>query len=266
MSGALVAVNGTRLHCERAGEGSPLVMIHGDALDARLWDGQFAFFAREREVLRYDVRGFGRSDPPGAEAYADVDDLKALLEYFDIDSAHLLGLSMGGRIATDFALTYPDSVGALVLLDSGLGGYPWSVEIREFFAAIFAAAREQDVEAARALWSQAPGHETIFAHSEAAVLFRRMVADYSGWFWLNEDPGTELAPPAFARLEEIQAPTLVLVGELDNGDCRTIADELYRRIPGAEKKVLPGVGHMSNLEAPEQLNQLVREFLSRHNA
>jgi pimeloyl-ACP methyl ester carboxylesterase len=71
-------------------------MIHGDALDARLWDGQFAFFARERAVLRYDVRGFGRSDPPGAEAYADVDDLKALLEYFDIDSAHLLGLSMGG--------------------------------------------------------------------------------------------------------------------------------------------------------------------------
>ena len=97
MSGALVAVNGTRLHCERAGEGSPLVMIHGDALGARLWDGQFAFFAREREVLRYDVRGFGRSDPPGA----------------------------------------------LVLLDSGLGGYPWSVEVREFFAAIFAVARDR---------------------------------------------------------------------------------------------------------------------------
>ena len=266
MSTALLAVNGTRLHCERAGSGQPLVMIHGDALDARLWDDQFAFFSRDYQTLRYDVRGFGRSDPPGVEAYADVEDLMALLDYYEIESAHLLGLSMGGRIAIDFALAYPESVRSLVLLDSGLGGYRWSAEVRQYFGALFAAARARGVEAARALWLKAPGHETIAEHPPAAVLFRRMVADYSGWFWLNEDPGIELAPPACARLEEIAAPTLVLVGERDNADCREIADELARRIPGADKKVLPGIGHMSNLEAPRKVNELVREFLSHRDA
>ena len=123
-----------------------------------------------------------------------------------------------------------------MLLDSGLGGYPWSVEIREFVAAIFAAACEQDGEVGRVLWLQAQGHETVFAHAEAEVLFLRIVVDYSGWLGLNEGSGAELAPPAFARGEEIHTPTLVLVGQLDNRDCCKIADELCRRIPGAEKK------------------------------
>ena len=123
-----------------------------------------------------------------------------------------------------------------MLLDSGLGGYPWSVEIREFVAAIFAATCEQDVEVGRVLWLQVQGHETIFAHAEAEVLFLRIVVDYSGWLGLNEDSGAELAPPAFARGEEIHTPTLVLVGQLNNRDCCKIADELCRRIPGVEKK------------------------------
>ena len=118
----------------------------------------------------------------------------------------------------------------------GLGGYPWSVAIRDFVAAIFAAAREQDVEVGRVLWLQALGHETIYAHAEAEVLFLRIVVDYSGWLGLNEDSGAELAPPAFSRLEEIYTPTLVLVGQLDNRGCCKISDELCRRIPGAEKK------------------------------
>ena len=118
----------------------------------------------------------------------------------------------------------------------GLGGYPWSVAIRDFVAAIFAAAREQDVEVGRVLWLQVQGHETIFAHAEAEVLFLRIVVDYSGWLGLNEDSGAELAPPAFARGEEIHTPTLVLVGQLNNRDCCKIADELCRRIPGVEKK------------------------------
>ena len=110
------------------------------------------------------------------------------------------------------------------------------MEIREFVAAIFAAAREQGVEVGRVLWLQAQGHETVFAHAEAEVLFLRIVVDYSGWLGLNEDSGAELAPPAFARGEEIHTPTLVLVGQLDNRDCCKIADELCRRIPGVEKK------------------------------
>ena len=91
---------------------------------------------------------------------------------------------------------------------------------------------------------------------------RQIIEDYSGWHWINEDPNRVLDPPATQRLHEIKVPTLVIVGERDLVDFHTIADTLQQGIFGARKVVMPGVGHMANLEAPEKFDEIVLGFLS----
>jgi len=87
------------------------------------------------------------------------------------------------------------------------------------------------------------------------------MAEYSGWHWANRDPGRGLEPPAMERLAAIRAPTLVVLGEHDLPDFHAIADALHRQLPGARKAVLPGTGHMANMEAPEEFNEVVLRFL-----
>jgi len=116
-------VNGTQLYYEVAGQGPPLVLMHGFLLDTRMWDDQFATFAQQYRVLRYDARGFGKSALPTEELYLHADDLKALLKYLELPQAHLVGLSMGGGIATDFAILYPELVRTLTVADPLPNGY-----------------------------------------------------------------------------------------------------------------------------------------------
>src|SRR5512136_2329595 len=110
------------LYYEIGGEGHPLVLIHGGLVNSGLWDDQFEVFAGQYRTLRYDVRGFGQSKSPAAY-YSNHGDLRDLLDFLGIERARVLGLSMGGAIAIDFTLTYPDRVAALLPAASGLSGY-----------------------------------------------------------------------------------------------------------------------------------------------
>lgn len=115
--------NGTRLFYEVSGAGEPVVLIHGGQLDSRMWDTEFALLAREFRVLRYDVRGFGGSARPEGHTFSNAEDLRALLDYVGFEKAHLVGLSLGGRIALDFAPLYPGRVLSLTLAGPGLAGF-----------------------------------------------------------------------------------------------------------------------------------------------
>jgi pimeloyl-ACP methyl ester carboxylesterase len=115
-------INGAKLYYEVTGRGSPVALIHGFTLDRRMWDDQVAALALRHQVVRYDLRGFGRSSLP-SNAYSHVDDLQTLLNYLGIDRVALLGLSMGGAIALDFACAYPERLRAMLLADSTLRGF-----------------------------------------------------------------------------------------------------------------------------------------------
>jgi len=101
--------------------GSPVVLIHGGGLDSRMWNESFHALARSYRVVRYDVRGFGRSAPPTAP-FSHVDDLARVLDRAGIDSAALVGLSLGGAIALNFALVHPDRVDRLLLIGPAVPG------------------------------------------------------------------------------------------------------------------------------------------------
>ena len=112
-------VEGTRLYYQSMGEGAPIVLLHGFSIDHRMWDGQMAALSAAHRVVRCDLRGFGQSPPP-TTPYANADDLKALLDHLGIARAVILGLSMGGGVAINFALAYPEATRALVVAGSTL--------------------------------------------------------------------------------------------------------------------------------------------------
>jgi pimeloyl-ACP methyl ester carboxylesterase len=223
-----------------------------------MWDGEVEHFARAHTIVRYDLRGFGRSSLPVAP-FTHVGDLSALLSHLGIARAHLVGLSMGGGVAIDFALTQPQAVRSLVLVDTTVSGFKWQENGAEINAA-WAAAKRGGIEAGRAAWLASPLFAPALRIPSVAGRLRAMVDEYSGWHFVHDSPQRPLQPPAWERVAAIAAPTLVLVGALDLADIRTIAARLMREIPGARGHVIDGAGHMLNLEAPARFRELVAAF------
>ena len=258
----LADVNGTRLYYEVTGRGTPLVLIHGHALDTRMWDDQFALFGQRHRVVRYDMRGYGRSAPATGEPHAPADDLMSLLEYLDISHAHVLGLSRGGGVAIDFALTYPQATDSLILADAALGGFPWP----EFAGSVTEVKRAWQTggdEAAARRWLGDALFAPALENAAVAAHLRQIVGAYTGWrHWVEGDGMRALDPPAAEQLDQIKARTLVTVGQRDVPGFRAIAEILVRDIVGARSVVLPGVGHMANMEAPDRFNEAVLSFLA----
>ena len=256
-------VNGTRLYYEVAGSGDPLVLIHGMTLDTRMWDDQFEPLAHQYRVVRYDARGFGKSALPAAgKPYAHTDDLKALLTHLDIARAFILGLSMGGGIALDFAVAHPEATEALIPVDSRLNGWQPDAEFASYLSAVRARAKEAGFQAAREAWIYSAMFKPALENPTVASRLVQIIADYSGWHWVNDNPLRTPDPSTAQRLHTIRVPTLIVIGEHDVPGCQAIADTLHRRIPNARKVAMARVGHMSNVEAPERFNVLVSDFLA----
>lgn len=258
----MVEVNGTRLYCEMAGAGKAVVLIHGFTLDTRMWDDQFLPLAERFQVTRYDLRGFGKSALPTQAPYSHVEDLARLLDRLDIPQAYLAGLSKGGAVAIDFALTHPARVGALVLIDTVLGGFHWSTEGSARDAVVWQRAAEGGIPAAKESWLAHPLFEPAQRKPSVAARIAQVVNEYSGWHFVNANPERGLEPPAARRLNELKMPVLAMVGELDIADFRQVIEVIAMEVPQARKVIIPAAGHMSNMEAPELVTQAMMEFLA----
>jgi pimeloyl-ACP methyl ester carboxylesterase len=264
-------VNGTRLYYEIAGEGYPLVLMHGGIMDNTMWDDQFAEFAQHYRVIRFDLRGFGQSDlPSGPEPYSSRGDLRALLAFLGIDRANVLGISMAGSIAIDFTLDYPNMVNALILVAPGVNGYDHdavqSQDEKAMFQEIEAAFESDDLEHAVELETRAwvdgpnrtPEQVDPRVRKRAYAMNLRNNRRAVGLEW----PATQkLTPPAIERLAEIRVSTLLIIGDGDVHEQITVVDTLATKIPGARKAVMHGVAHVPNMERPAEFNQLVLDFL-----
>jgi pimeloyl-ACP methyl ester carboxylesterase len=257
-----VQVGDGEIYYEMAGEGPDLVMIHGGWIDHRMWAPQVTALSSDFRVLCYDVRGHGLSsrttDPP---AYHE--DLAELLTRLGIERAAVMGLSMGGIVAIDFAIAHPDRVTALIPVAPGLSGYTFpDPAIADFGRELNAAFGTRDytraVEIFQRAWTDGPRRAPEEVDPRVREQVRRMVMD---GFPPSRDGQPRLDPPAIGRLAEIDAPTLAIVGDVDMLDILTIVDLIEEQVPGARKVVIPGAAHMVNMEAPEEINRLVRDFL-----
>lgn len=259
--GEFATINGSRLYYESAGRGEPVLLIHGFTLDTRMWDDQVPALKDHYRVVRYDMRGFGQSELPGPSVYSQVDDLAGLMDAIGLDKAHLVGQSRGGAVAIDFALTHPDRVDRLILIDTVLGGFQWSPEQAARDGQVWEEAGRGGVEAARQSWLTHPLFAPALANPAVAERLRRIVDSYSGWHFVNANPEVYLDPPAAGRLAELKGPTLVIIGELDLPDFRRISDQVATQAPAARQVRITNAGHMSNMESPVQVNRAISEFL-----
>jgi 3-oxoadipate enol-lactonase len=259
---ATLQLEGASLYYEVDGQGIPVTLAHGMALDARMWDDQASALSAIARVIRYDARGFGRSPRlDNQAAYTHADDLWALLDHLDVESTVLVGLSMGGATVVEAALRAPQRVRALVLLDAFLDGVPWDVDTVRGMEAISEGMKTGGLPEARAAWLRHPFFGPARRQSRTTERLAQMADDYSGAQWTGEHDPHGPRPDCRALLGTINAPTTVVVGALDVPCFRAMAEVLASEIPGARRVVVPDAGHMVNMEAPEPVNALLSEVL-----
>lgn len=258
----VAAVNGTQLYYEQQGQGHPLVLIHGGILSSTEWEEQFQPFAAHYQVLRYDVRGFGKS-AVREFPYSNSEDLYQLLQFLKIEKTYLVGGSSGGGLAINFTLEHPEMVAALVLVGAAIDGWQYSPEFIQRGFTILLAAVAEGAETAAELWLKdpylIPAPENPAARQQFRTLF---ITDYRGFLapWYLARP---LKPPALQRLSEISIPTLIILGQLDIPDVLTMGETLGKQLPAAQTVTIPKAGHLGHMAKPEEFNQLVLDFLSQ---
>jgi pimeloyl-ACP methyl ester carboxylesterase len=260
----MAEVNGARLYYEVVGEGEPLVLVHAGIADSRMWEDQLKAFADRYRVIRYDMRGFGMTamvDLP----FSHHEDLRGLLDSLDVERAHLVGCSMGGGAVLDFALEYPQRVGNLILVGSAVGGFGPDIDPPRQWDEIVSAEEAGDLERVSELevqvWVDGPGRSP----EDVDVSVRDLVREMNLIALRNEASGLgdewEPEPPAADRLPDVQASTLLIVGDEDQPSVFAAADLLGRELPNVRKVVMHGAAHVPNMERPEEFNRIVLDFL-----
>ncbi|HWP37913.1 MAG TPA: alpha/beta hydrolase [Gemmatimonadales bacterium] len=260
------AVSAAGLAYDVVGRGDPVVLIHGFALDRRMWEPQMTGLTEAApagasfQVIRYDLRGHGRSTASFADSFAHHDDLARLLDELVVRRAAVVGFSLGARVAVDFALAYPERVSGLVLAGPSISGYV-ARERPAGIDSVFAAVRSGDTR--RAAWSFAQMPMMVIRSDTAMHAFMRgIVLDNAAIWDVRSNPERALTPPAIVRLGALTVPVLLIAGDEDIPDILRTADAVVAGTGGrAQKAVLPGVGHMVNLAAPAQFNELMLDFL-----
>ena len=265
-----VEVPGGRLYYEVDGDGHPLFMIHSALGSLRSFDGQVPAFAERYWVIRYDTRGFGRSETDDVE-FSNRADAAAVLDHLDAPTAHVLGHSRGGLIGLDFVRERPERATAFVSVASGVGGFsadlpegveppPWDERDRLLEAKDWPALAELETQVWVDGWGQSP------TRIDPAI--RQQVHD-----WILDGYRAEKAegkpqtldPPAVKRLDEVRTPTLVVIGTADEPGGVLGGRHLAASVLGA-RLVEFDVGHMVPIEEPERFNRLVLDFLAEVDA
>jgi len=257
----VVEVNGREIAYQRAGDGPPLVLVHGATSDGRLWQPQLEDLADEFTVVAWDEPGAGgSSDVPADFKLADYADcLAALIEHLDLGAAHVAGLSWGGTVILELYRRRPELVATLILMDTYAG---WKGSLPEEEVRARAELTRQMLETPPSTF--APVLPGLFA-GDPPTEYLQLLEDVGGAV-RPESMQVELTLMAETDLNEvlptIAVPTLLIWGELDARSPVSVAREFERTIPGARLVVIPDCGHVSNLEKPEEVNAAVREFLS----
>jgi pimeloyl-ACP methyl ester carboxylesterase len=248
----------------------PIVLIHAGVADRRMWDPQWERLSSEHDVVRLDLRGFGESTAPPKGPLSHVDDVLSTLSHLGIGRCHLVGSSFGAGVACEVTLTAPQLVQSLLLCPPG-GSLLAALtdDLKAFFAAEKSALAVGDIDAAVganiAFWVVGPGREALQVDPGFRDFVGRMQCQAfqvtASWPDVDE---VELDPPALERLDDIKAPTLVLVGGHDLATTRDAADRVCSGLTDVRRVDWPDVAHLPSLEQPDRFLTLLRGWITDH--
>jgi pimeloyl-ACP methyl ester carboxylesterase len=260
------AIDNALIYYEVAGEGQPFVMIHAGVADHRQWNNEFAYFVQRCRVIRYDMRGYGKSEPVEGE-FSHLQDLDALIEYLQLDQPLILmGCSMGGGLALDYALTQPAMVKALILVGAAPSGLeldvPSLAKFEEAEKAYEAGDLDLLAEIETQIWfdgaGQTPAQGTPEMRRLAYEMNRRALSLEAKGLG-KRLPNTQV--PAVERLGELDMPVLIVAGSDDTPYLLAAADYMAEKIPSARKEVIEGAAHLANMNQPGEFRRILDRFL-----
>lgn len=262
-----VGLDDEKLYYEMAGDGDTLVLGHAAFVDSGMWDAQWNAFTQKYRVIRFDMRGYGKSDPvtgPRTRRY----DLAQLLDHLRVERAALLGCSLSGEVMLDFVLEHPEMASALMVVSTVPSGFQMQgappPHVLEMIAAIQRGDTARASELQLRLWVDGPYRQpeqlnpivrqhALEMNLAPVRLKTRLTADTQR---LNP-----LVPPASTRLDAIHVPALIMVGALDHPEILRAADVMAEAIKGAKKQIFADSAHVPNMEKPEEFTQVVLGFL-----
>jgi 3-oxoadipate enol-lactonase len=257
-----VEVAGSKIYYEECGSGpAAVILLHDAWLHSVTWDDEWRPLCTKYHTVRYDRRGYGRSEAAKAE-YSPAEDLLAIVNDRKIQRAVLVGSSTGAGLAINFTLAHPELVQGLFLIGPIVDGLPTSTEFQVRAARNSAPLKDGDARAAAENWSRdhyilGEGHDP-----ERAKFLETLDASLQ-----NLKNGDEFAakssPAAGTRLGEIHAPTEVLVGEVDIADVHAQAGAIEEGVAGAQRDVMINAGDLVQLEQPEILLEKLTNFVDR---
>lgn len=256
-----------KIYYEETGEGMPLILTHAGFVDSRMWDDQWEELGKNCRVIRYDMRGFGKSDPLSGPV-SRRDELLGLMEYLEIDEAVLVGCSLSGETVLDVALLHPEAVRMMVLVSTVPGGFELQGEPPRYLFQMLESLQQTNIELTSELqiriWLDGPYREPGELPEELRNRVKemnRVALSNRTWAVSDSLQVDALNPPAFHRLEKVLIPTLIIAGELDDPEIRHASDIMAERIPDSLKLTIAGCAHLPNMEKPGIFNRTVLDFL-----
>ncbi|MBL8119334.1 MAG: alpha/beta hydrolase [Anaerolineae bacterium] len=263
-----INIGDANLYYEIAGEGSTIVLGHAGFVDSRMWDAQWSLLASHYRVVRFDHRGYGRSD----RAHAPVSrrhDLARFLDALHIDQAALIGCSLSAEAMLDFALEHPSRVSALALISAVPSGFELQGEPPPHLFEMIGALQSNDLEQASEyqlrLWLDGmfrQPHQVDSALRQRVAEMNRIAVANGTWLIADSQPVDPLTPPALDRLAQLTTPTLIVTGQLDHPELLRAADVMAARIPHAQKHIIPAAAHLPSMEQPAIFNPVLLNFLN----
>lgn len=264
-----LSVNKTRLYYEEMGKGEPVVFIHGHSLDHKMWDRQFFELAKKYHVIRYDLRGYGKSDMPLENVqFLHADDLKALMEALHISKAHLVGLSLGGFVATDMLALYPNKIITATLASGNIfhvpgPDQPMDQTEKEKRASEITALKKKGIDVMKREWFNALMRLGGSQKERMRAPLWTMIDEWSAWQPLHLEPRVVLGNSVINKLKQNppKVPVLVLEGKSPSNHY-SFHPEVLDYLPQGRLELLEDAGHMMNMEQPEAFNKSVLTFIA----
>jgi len=272
---AFALVNGVRLYYEEAGSGTPMIFVHEFAGETASWSPQLRFFGRRYRTIAFNARGYPPSDVPEdpslySQAQA-VEDLRGVLDYLQIERAHVVGLSMGGFAALHFGLVYPARAFSLVVAGAGYGS---KIEERDAFradcAAMVSRFESEPMKDVAASYANGPARQQFRDKDPRGwEEFRDLLTRQSAKGHALTMRQVQMKRPSIyelgERMAQLTVPTLIMTGDEDEA-CLEPALYMKRTIRTSGLVVIPRSGHTINLEEPDMFNRCVLDFVTTVDA
>lgn len=271
LSEGYIQVGDSKIYYERGGGNAdgidPVILLHAGFLDANMWKDQVQEFKKHFPLVAIDIPGHGRTQNDTIRLQP-ADFIKVVMDSLQISKASFVGVSFGASCATEFAIAHPERVKKLVLVASGISGwetkFPYDTIVTKYLTSFFGLIENKDSVAAAEVFTQTWFDGPFRTPQQVNDSARRYVYETTlgnirshkvrGWPIFAE-------PPAINNLSKITGSTLIIHGDKDMPLITSTSMYLEKNIRGAKRIMIPGTGHMLNMEAPAQFNKAVIDFL-----